>query len=86
LPIYYNQSDFSTDEHLLFIDLKVGNHKVSGSTYNGAAKVEVAFTNLTVPVSFNAYSWCLAANQPEGINWTQLTSGTGSSGYSINTP
>ncbi len=84
LPIYYNQSDFSTDEHFLFIDLKVGN-LVGSYTYNGAAKVDFAFTNLTVPASFNAYSWCYSSNQGEGINWTQLTSGTGSSGYSINT-
>lgn len=84
LPLWYGQTDFTSNERLLFIDLKVGNLNGSSYTDYGTAKVEYSFTNLDTSASFNAYAWCLNSNQGQGINWTQQTSGTGSSGYTVN--
>ncbi|MBJ6725076.1 hypothetical protein [Geomesophilobacter sediminis] len=85
LPLFYGQNtgDSSTAEYYMFIDLGAGN--ISGSYIDqGAVKVDYAFTDLSTTASFNVFSWCLASNQGEGINWTQQTSGTGSSGYTVN--
>ncbi|WP_214040944.1 PQQ-binding-like beta-propeller repeat protein [Methanoculleus sp.] len=90
LPLYYGQdiNDPSAASYLMFIDLNVGNmypSKFSGATLteNGGAKVEFTFTNLTTHAAFNGYGWCLAANQAQGISWTNRVSGTGSSGYTV---
>jgi PKD repeat protein len=89
LPLYYGQdiTNASTGEYLMFVDLYVGNMLPSsfGATLidNGAAKVEFSFTNLTTRAEFNGYGWCSAANQDEGISWTNRVAGTGSSGYSV---
>jgi hypothetical protein len=92
LPFYYGQdvSDSSTASYLMFIDLYVGNIKDGGLPFmdeHGAAKVEFSLSGLTPgsTVAFNAYGWCSAANQGEGISWTNRTNGTdfSSSSYSI---
>ncbi|MEN6341436.1 MAG: PKD domain-containing protein, partial [Methanospirillum sp.] len=95
LPLWTGQSiaDQSTASRLLFIDLKVGNlypAKVpaagSSAIDNGGAKVEFSFTNLSSTAAFNAYGWCLAANQAQGISWTNRVEGTGNSGYRVTPP
>jgi len=85
LPLYYGQNtaDSSTAEHLMFIDLKLGTLFGSQYTNNGAVKVDYSFTNLNTSASFNVYGWSLTSPQGEGINWTNQTSGTGSSSYTI---
>jgi FOG: PKD repeat len=90
LPLYFGQdiSDTSNAFQLMFIDLKVGNmypSKFSGVTLenNGASKVEFSFTNLTSFATFNGYGWCLAANQGQGISWTNRMDDPGASGYSV---
>ncbi|MDD3071678.1 MAG: PKD domain-containing protein, partial [Methanoculleus horonobensis] len=90
LPLYYGQdiNDQSASSYLMFVDLNVGNmypSKFPGATLtdDGGAKVEFTFTNLTTHAAFNAYGWCLAANQGQGISWTNRVSGTGSSGYTV---
>lgn len=83
LPLFNGQSDFSTTETLLFIDLKVGNIYNDNLTEKGAAKVEYSFTNMNTSASFNVYGWCHDSNQGQGINWTQRTDGTGNSGYTV---
>jgi len=90
LPLYYGQDigDQSAASYLMFIDLNVGNLKngvFSGATLtdNGGAKVEFSFTNLTTLAAFNAYGWCSAANQGQGISWTNRVSADGSSGYTV---
>lgn len=92
LPFYHGQSttDSSTASYLMFIDLYVGNIKdavIPFEVDHGAAKVEYAFTGLNPgsTVAFNLYGWCSAANQGEGISWTNRTNGTeaSSSSYSI---
>jgi hypothetical protein len=84
LPLFTGQTDFSTNETLLFIDLKVGNIYNSSLIEKGAAKVEYTFSNMNTSASFNAYAWCKYANQPQGINWTQATTGSGTSSYTVN--
>ncbi len=89
LPLFYGQdiNDASTEEHLMFIDLYVGNMLPSkfGTTLvdNGAAKVEYTFTNLTTRAEFNGYGWCSAANQNQSISWTNQITGVTASGYSV---
>ncbi len=90
LPLSYGQdvADQSAESYLMFVDLNVGNmypSKFSGATLtdSGGAKVEFTFTNLTTAAAFNGYGWCLAANQGQGISWTNRVSGIGSSGYSV---
>ncbi|MGB9977943.1 PKD domain-containing protein [Methanobacterium sp.] len=89
LPLYYGQttSDPSTAEYLMFIDLYLGTLK--GSAFpdlinNGSIMVEYNFTNLNTTASFNIYGWCLGANQAQGINWINPTTGTSASGYTVN--
>ncbi len=90
MPLYFGQdiSDTTNTFQLMFIDLKVGNmypSKFSGVTLedNGAAKVEFSFTNLTTLATFNGYGWCLAANQGQGISWTNRMDDPGASGFSV---
>ncbi len=84
LPLFTGQTDFSTTETILFIDLKVGNIYDTTLTDGGAAKVTYSFSNMNTSASFNAYAWCKTSAQGQGINWTQRTSGTGSSSYTVN--
>jgi hypothetical protein len=84
LPLFTGQTDFSTNETLLFIDLKVGNIYNSSLTDKGAAKIDYTFSNMNTSASFNAYGWCKDSNQGEGINWTQATTGSGTSSYTVN--
>jgi hypothetical protein len=94
LPLYYGQdrSDPATEEYLMFIDLRVGNIAGAGGNSQppdgplvdkGGAKVEFSFSGLTTHASFNAYGWCSAANQGQGISWTNQVTGSGASGYSV---
>ncbi len=90
LPLYFGQdiSDTTNPFQLMFIDLKVGNmypSKFSGVTLEnaGASKVEYSFNNLTSFASFNGYGWCLAANQGQGISWTNRLDDPGASGFSV---
>ncbi len=91
LPFWTGQNiaDPSTASRLLFVDLKVGNLYPAKSTAwssltdAGGAKVEFSFTNMTSVAAFNAYGWCLAANQGQGISWTNRVEGTGNSGYKV---
>lgn len=91
LPLYYGQNinDATTGEYLMFIDLKAGNlypSKVPGATIDkGGVKVEFSLSNMDTHASFNAYGWCLNANQGQGISWTnKLTvNDPGASGYSV---
>ncbi|EJG07785.1 parallel beta-helix repeat protein [Methanofollis liminatans DSM 4140] len=95
LPLYeyHDVTDTSNTFSLMFIDLDVGNmypSKFSGATLtdNGGAKVEYSFENLETFASFNAYGWCLAANQGQGISWTNRVNAAGetaagTSGYSV---
>lgn len=96
LPLYYNQntSDSNTAEYLMFIDLGLGTlygivpgvagGKFTGLTDYGAVKVDYSFSNLYTSASFNMYGWCSASNQGEGISWSNATSGSGTSGLTIN--
>ncbi|TAJ44552.1 NosD domain-containing protein [Methanofollis fontis] len=83
LPLYEYQdvADTSDNFSLMFIDLDVGNMYPSkfgtSLTDNGAAKVEYSFENLETFASFNAYGWCLAANQGQGISWTNRVNAAG---------
>ncbi len=85
-PLYYGQNQADGQAyHLMFVDLRVGalNKTVfPGLIDNGAAKIEYSFNNLSARAAFDAYSWRQAANQGEGISWTNKVSGTGSNGYS----
>ncbi len=90
LPLYAGQdiNDPATEEYLMFVDLRVGN--IDDSKYpgwspvdRGGARVEYSFSGLSTHASFNGYGWCSAANQDQGISWTNRVQGTGSSGYSV---
>jgi PKD repeat protein len=89
LPLYNGQdiSDGSTEEYLMFIDLYAGNMypEKFGTTLvdNGAVKVEYSFTKMTTFAAFNGYGWCSAANQDEGISWTNRIVDVGASGYTV---
>jgi PKD repeat protein len=91
LPLWAGQNiaDPSTASHLLFVDLKVGNiypGKVpaAGSPIEGGgAKVEFSFTNMPSTAAFNAYGWCLAANQAQGISWTNDPFAPDASGFTV---
>ena len=55
---------------------------------NGGAKVEYSFENLETFAAFNVYGWCLAANQGQGISWTNRVNAAGetvvgTSGYAV---
>ncbi|MGF7117586.1 chitobiase/beta-hexosaminidase C-terminal domain-containing protein [Methanobacterium oryzae] len=89
LPLYYGQntSDSSTSSYLMFVDLCLGTLKGAnfpGLTDNGAVKVEYTITGLTSTAAFNVYGWTGAANQGQGISWTNRVQDSGSSGYSVN--
>ena len=47
-------------------------------------KVEYTITGLTTTAAFNVYGWTGAANQGQGISWTNRVQDSGSSGYSVN--
>jgi len=95
LPLYEYQdvSDTNNTFSLMFIDLHAGNLKTSnfvGLTDDGqgALKVEYSFENLETFAAFNAYGWCLAANQAQGISWTNRVNAAGetmfgTSGHSV---
>lgn len=90
LPLFDGQDmgDTANTFRLMFIDLKVGNlypAKFPGVSLSndGAARVEYEFTNLTTFAAFNGYGWCSAANQDQGISWTNRLSETGASGYTV---
>jgi hypothetical protein len=99
LPIFNGQdmSDTTDKYQLMFIDLKAGNMypaKFPGATLadNGAVKVEYSFTGLRTFASFSGYGWCSAANQDQGISWTNPTKDfdanggnkqSGQSGFSV---
>jgi len=85
LPLYFGQdiSNASTQQYLMFVDLYVGNIRNSSLIDGGAVKVEYSFTNMTTFASFNGYGWCSAANQDEGISWTNQVIGLTASGYSV---
>ncbi len=88
LPLYYGQDQGDGQTYsLMFVDLNVGalNPDVyTGLTDNGAAKVEYTFNNMTSRAAFNAYGWRLAANQGQGISWTNRFSAGGTvNGYSV---
>ncbi|HOI13823.1 MAG TPA: PKD domain-containing protein, partial [Methanoculleus sp.] len=84
LPLYEYQDvgDTSNTFSLMFIDLYAGNMKTSNfpdltDEGLGAAKVEYSFENLETFATFNAYGWCLAANQAQGISWTNRVNAAG---------
>jgi PGF-pre-PGF domain-containing protein len=90
LPLYESQdvSDANNTFNLMFIDLNAGNLKFTkfvglSDDGQGAVKVEYSFENLETFAAFNGYGWCLAANQGQGISWTNLPTGSGASGYSV---
>ncbi len=87
LPLY-QQSELANapeDSYFIFIDLFAGNIKNFGGLIDdGAVRVDFEMTGMYSTAAFNAYGWCLAANQGQGISWTNRTEGSGSSGYSIN--
>jgi hypothetical protein len=98
LPVYNGQdmSDAGDQYHLMFVDLKAGNMdpvKFPSATLtdNGAIKIEYSFTDLDTFAAFNAYGWCTAANQDQGISWTNPTAGfvangpqqSGQSGFTV---
>jgi hypothetical protein len=97
LPIYNGQDISNTSDtfQLMFVDLKVGNMRPGlkpDLIDNGAVKIEYSFTNLHTFAAFNAYGWCSAANQDQGISWTNPTRDfeanggnqqSGQSGYSV---
>jgi large repetitive protein len=86
LPLYYgeNTSDPSNAEYLMFIDLYRGILRNSSLINGGFPKVEYWFTSLNTTASFNMYTWVAASNQGEGISYTQPTSGTNATGYTVN--
>ncbi len=82
LPIVSGQdmTDATETYRLMFVDLKAGNmhpNKFPGVTLtdNGAVKVEYSFSNHRTFAAFSAYGWCSAANQDQGISWTNPTRG-----------
>ena len=84
LPLYEYQdvSDTGNTFSLMFIDLYAGNLKTSNfpdltDEGRGAVKVEYSFENLETFAAFNAYGWCLAANQAQGISWTNRVNAAG---------
>ncbi len=95
LPLYEGQDmgDTNNTFSLMFIDLNAGNLKSANfaglsDEGQGAVKVEYSFENLETFAAFNAYGWCLAANQAQGISWTNnvnAAGGTapGTSAYSV---
>ncbi len=86
-PLFFGQNMGDGQTYsLMFIDLNVGalnSTLYPGLTDDGAAKVEYTLHNMTARAAFNAYGWRLAANQGQGISWTNRVSGAGSNGYSV---
>ncbi len=87
LPLFFGQNQGDGQEYnLMFVDLNVGNLKDSAFPSlidAGGAKVEFQFHNLTSVAAFNGYGWLLAANQGQGISWTNRVADIGASGYKI---
>ncbi|QYZ78495.1 PGF-pre-PGF domain-containing protein [Methanofollis formosanus] len=90
LPLYEGQDvgDAGNTFSLMFIDLNAGTLKDGrfaglDDDGRGAVKVEYSFENLETFAAFNGYGWCLAANQGQGISWTNQVAGIGASGYSV---
>jgi len=73
-------TDPTTAEYLMFIDLKAGAMRDITLTDNGAVKVEYTINNFYGDAAFNMYAWVTAANQGEGISFTNPVT----NGYSIN--
>jgi hypothetical protein len=72
LPFYPGQSvsDPSSVQYLMFIDLKAGAMRNASLVDNGSVKVDYSFNNVYGDVAFNMYAWVTAANQGEGISFT----------------
>lgn len=91
LPFYSGQdiTDPATAQHLMFIDLNVGNNSLRNSIDSGNAKVEFEVSGLyQTTASFNAYAWAFSANIADSsINWTNRLSTdlatAGQSGLSV---
>lgn len=90
IPLYSGQNinDPETAEYLMFVDLRAGNidsrvYPGWSSVDGGSTKVEYSFTGLTTHATFNGYAWTSAANQGQGISWTNRMDGGGASGYSV---
>jgi|GEM_PF-2523294 len=67
---------------LMFVDLYVGiDSQTSGLTDNGQVRVDYQFENLPAMAAFNAYGYRILTNGD--IEWTNRTSGTGSSGWRV---
>jgi hypothetical protein len=92
LPFYPSQtvSDPTSQEYLMFIDLKAGPLGVTATSSgvlddgssvqnNGAVVVDYTITNMHGVAAFNMYGWASAANQGEGISFTNPTT----NGYTI---
>ena len=88
-PLWYGEdvSDDSTKSLLMFVDLNTGilngTDIFAGLTDNGAVKVEYSITGLTHELAFNAFGYTVHANQPQGINWTNLTDTTDANGITV---
>ena len=82
LPLYPGQlvSDPSTAEYLMFVDLKAGAMRDATLVDNGSVRVDYSFTNLYGEVSFNMYGWVSAANQGQGISFTNPST---TNGYTV---
>jgi len=82
LPLYPGQlvSDTASAEYLMFIDLKAGAMRDINLIDNGTVKVDYTFTNLYGHASFNMYGWVAAANQGQGISFTNPST---TDGYTV---
>ncbi len=80
---YFGQdtSDPSTAAYFMMVDLYLGT--LSGST--GPVSIAYTLSGLDAQaISFNAYGWCLIANQGGGIGWTNNTyTDSGANSYVI---
>ncbi len=97
LPLYNGEqpagnTDPAFAEYLMFVDLYAGNMKPGsfpgvGLINDGAVRVDFQFSGLYDTAAFNGYGWCSAANQGQGISWSNLTTTTppanSISGYAI---
>lgn len=94
-PIFdhQNMSDTANTFSILFIDLNagtLGNNVLDDPDYmgqpivdNGTIKVQFGFTGLHTLAAFNAYAYCAASNQGQGIRWSNRLTDSGASGYAV---
>nr|WP_052292238.1 PKD domain-containing protein [Methanosphaerula palustris] len=91
-PIYNGQDMTNTQDtyQMMFVDLKsgiIGKNSTAGApalTDNGAIRVDYSFENLNTFAAFDAFAWCSASNQGQGITWTNEVAAAGSSSGSAN--